>query len=192
MFERFTESITIVRMIEQGDLGRLQKVISAGAKLDRRTACNPWMTPLDAAASSQNAQATAMLLAAGAPIYGSSIYDAISKDAVQILRAFHRCDSKFHERFRSEANNRLNPRLNRWLSIFTALDFATSVEATNCAAYLFELGARSHSTTKPHRQGCTAILISEESFIALGGVNVDGLAEVTTGLYCAKCQDFVP
>lgn len=85
MFERFTDPITIVRMIQQGDLSRLRKVISAGAKIDRRTSGEPWMTPLDAAASSQDTQAVALLLAAGAPIYGSSIYDAIAKDAVRVL-----------------------------------------------------------------------------------------------------------
>jgi len=45
MFERFTDPITIVRMIQQGDLSRLRKVISAGAKIDRRTSGEPWMTP---------------------------------------------------------------------------------------------------------------------------------------------------
>ena len=92
MFERFTDPITIVRMIQQGDLSRLRKVISAGAKIDRRTSGEPWMTPLDAAASSQDTQAVALLLAAGAPIYGSSIYDAIAKDAVRVLQSFHSHD----------------------------------------------------------------------------------------------------
>ena len=94
MFERFTDPITIVRMIQQGDLSRLRKVISAGAKIDRRTSGEPWMTPLDAAASSQDTQAVALLLAAGAPIYGSSIYDAIAKDAVRVLQSFHSHDPR--------------------------------------------------------------------------------------------------
>ena len=153
MFERFTDPITIVRMIQQGDLSRLRKVISAGAKIDRRTSGEPWMTPLDAAASSQDTQAVALLLAAGAPIYGSSIYDAIAKDAVRVLQSFHSHDPRFYDRFRQEASNQLNPRLNRWLSNFTAMDFAVSIEAKECATYLSELGARKHPIAKPHRKG---------------------------------------
>jgi len=192
MFERFTHPVTVMRMILQGDVGRLRRVIAGGAKIDRRTTYDPWMTPLDAAASTLSTIAAELLLSAGAPICGSSIYEAIQKDGVEVLQLFHRFDPKFYLRFQQEANNRHNPRLNRWMSTFTALDFAISINATKCANYISVLGAQKHSSTKRHGPGCTAILIQEESFIIRGGVNVDGFAEVTTGYYCAKCERFVP
>ncbi len=191
MFERFTDPTTMVRMVQQGELGRLRKAIAGGARVDRRTTYDPWMTPLDAAASTQNTSAAEQLLSAGAHIYGSSIHEAIQRDGFELLQLFHRFDPKFYLRFRQEANNRQNPRLNRWLLTFTTLDFAISINATKCANYLSELGAPRHPTTKRHGPSCIAILIEEESFVTRGGVNIDGLTEVTTGYYCAKCERFV-
>jgi hypothetical protein len=191
MFERFTDPVTVVRMIQQGDLDRLKRVISGGARIDRRTPLDPWMTPLDAACAAGSVAAVDLLINAGVAIYGSSIYEAIKTDSLDILKRFQAHDAKFHLRFQQEANNQHNPKLNRWLSNFTALDFAISVGASRCITFLTEIGARRHPTTKPHLKGCTGILIEDESFIAKGGVNVDGLTEVTTGFYCAKCERFV-
>lgn len=192
MFESFTDTVTIVRMIQSGDVARLRKVVAAGAKIDRRTTYDPWMTPLDAAAATQNYDAATILLAGGAPIFGSSIFEAIHQDAVDILRLFHKVDANFHQRFRSDSNNRINPRLNRWLSIFTALDLAISISARNCVEFLEEIGARKHANFKTHQlDSCTAVFIEEESFLSFGGVNIDGLAEVTAGFYCAKCERFI-
>lgn len=192
MFEKFTDTVTLVRMIQAGDIGRLGKVVRAGARIDRRTTYDPWMTPLDAAASIGSVEATSILLTAGAPIFGSSIYEAILRDNADVLRLFHRVDPKFHQRFGQDSNNRANPRLNQWLSVFTARDFAVSIHAERCASFLQEIAARHHPKTKPHHAGnCTAVLIEEESFLSFGGVNVDGLVEVTAGFYCAKCGRFV-
>src|SRR6266545_3908447 len=112
----------------------------------------------------------------------------VQQGGFELLQLFHRFDPKFYLRFRQEANNRQNPRLNRWLLTFTTLDFAISINATKCANYLSELGAPRHPTTKRHGPSCIAILIEEESFVTRGGVNIDGLTEVTTGYYCAKCE----
>lgn len=192
MFEKFTDTVTLVRMIQAGDIDRLKKVVRAGAKIDRRTTYDPWMTPLDAAASTGNVEATSILLNAGAPIFGSSIYEAILRDCADVLKLFHRVDPKFHQRFDQDSNNRPNPRLNRWLSVFTARDLAVSIHAEGCASFLQEVAARHHHNTKAHHAGtCTAIFIEEESFLSFGGINLDGLAEVTAGFYCAKCGHFV-
>lgn len=191
MFERFTDPVTVVRMIQQGDLDRLRRVVAGGARIDRRTPLDPWMTPLDAACATGNAAATDILIKAGAPIYGSSIYEAIKADSVDILKRFQAHEAKFYQRFQQEANNQHNPKLNRWLSSFTALDFAISIGASRSTSFLTEIGARRRPTTKPHMKGCTGILIEDESFVTRGGVNIDGLAEVTTGFYCAKCERFV-
>ena len=191
MFERFTDPITIVRMIQAGDVVRLKRVVAAGAKIDRRTTFDPWMTPLDAAASTPNLAATEVLLAAGAPVLGSSIFEAIRRDAANVLKLYYQVDPKFHQRFGQDSNGSANPRLNRWLLIFTALDYAISINSPACASLLEEVGARRHPNTKPHRRGCTGVFIEEEAFLSFGGVNIDGMAEVTTGFYCAKCQHFV-
>ena len=190
MFERFTDPVTVVRVIQQGDLVRLGKLIAGGCRIDRRTTYDPWMTPLDASAATGNFAAAEMLLEGGAPIQGSSIYDAVAKDACQILRLFQKYDAKFYTRFTQEAGNRLNPRLNRWLSLFTALDFATSIHAESCRTFLEEIGAPKKAEVRKHRPDCTAVYIRENSFIVRGGVNIDGLTEITEGFYCAKCESF--
>lgn len=191
MFERFTDTVTVVRMIQQGDIDRLRKVIAGNARIDRRTPLDPWMTPLDAACATGSVDAADILINAGALIYGSSIYEAIKIDSVEILKRFEAHDAMFHKRFQQEANNQKNPKLNRWLSNFTALDFAISLGASRSILFLTEIGARRHPTIKPHMKGCTGVLIEDESFITRGGMIIDGLSEFTTGFYCAKCERFV-
>lgn len=191
MFERFTDPVTVVRTVLARDINKLRKLVHGGARIDCRTKCDPWMTPLDAACTTKQIEAIEMLLDAGAPVYGSAIYDAIAADFVGGLQAFERHDEKFHQKFQQEAGNNRNPRLNRWLSEFTALDFAISVHAMKCSEFLQSINARRHEHIKPHRGTCSAVFIEEESFVSIRGVNLNGLTEVTSGFYCAKCLCFI-
>lgn len=191
MFERFTDPVTVVRTILARDIANLKRLINGGARLDRRISGDPWMTPMDAACATKQPEAVNALLQANVPVFGSSIYEAISADFAYALRAFHRKDQNFHCNFQRDRESAANPKLNRWLSEFTALDFAMSVNATQCAEFLEEISARKHPTIKQHRQGCYAVFIQEESFFATRGVNVDGLVGATSGFYCAKCDRFV-
>ena len=146
---------------------------------------------MDAACATKQTEALNALLQANVPIFGSSIYEAISADFAYALRAFHRNDQDFHRNFQRDRGSAANPRRNRWLSEFTALDFAISVNATQCVEFLEGLSARKHPTIKQHRQGCYAVFIQEDSFVATRGVNVDGLVGATSGFYCAKCDRFI-
>jgi hypothetical protein len=191
LFERFTDTVTIVNHARQGNKERLQKLITSGCRIDRRTTYDPWMTPLDAAAVAGNAACAALLLSGGAPLLGSSIFEAIRVNSRPVLEVFHMHDASFFRNFWKDKEFSQNPRLNRWLLHFTALDYALSVDATECSRFLTEIGAPKKEKFIKCRDGHYAPLIKDESFMAFGGMNVDGLCEVTEGYYCAKCESFV-
>ena len=191
MFERFADTVTVVRAVRNNDLPLLAKLINAGAKIDRRTGVTPWETPLDAAASTGNLTAARMLLEAGSPIFGSSIFDAIAIDCADILKLFRLFDPQFFGHFRDEPPYSQNPRLNRWTLEFSALDFAASFHASECISFLESIGAKRQSRRILHKPTCSAVFIQEESFVSIGGVVRDGLTEVTCGYYCAKCGMFI-
>jgi ankyrin repeat protein len=162
MFERFTDSVTVVRVVQQGNLVRLRRLISGGCRIDRRTPYDPWMTPLDAAVIAESFSMAETLLENGAPIDGSSIYHAIARDAVQFLHLFQRHDERLFTHFTRESGNRQNPRLNRWLLLFTALDFATSIHAQSSIAFLEQMRAPRKQNTRNHWSNCTGIYIQEK------------------------------
>ncbi|OAH95959.1 hypothetical protein A1332_05425 [Methylomonas methanica] len=183
--------MTVVNLARQGNLETLQKLIHGGCRIDRRTTYDPWMTPLDAAAVVGNAACADLLLRAGAPLWGSSIFEAIQVDSRPILEVFHRHDAVFFRDFRKDKEFSPNPRLNRWLLHFTALDYALSIGATACSGFLTEVGAQKKDKFTKCRRGHYAPLIKDESFVSVVGMNLDGLCEATEGYYCAKCEAFV-
>lgn len=191
MFEKFLSASAVVSIVQKDDARRLRKLISAGCRLDRRTTYVPRLTPLDAATISGNFECIKLLLTARVPVIGSSIYFAIKRDAVEILQFFSHYEKNFHRNFASDGEHESNPHLHRWLSCFTALDFATSIGSNRCAALLQKLNAQRSDKCKKHRSHCTAIYICERSFIVSQGINIDGQSLETSGFYCAKCDDFV-
>ena len=62
MFERFTDPVTVVRTVLARDMTKLRRLIDGGARVDRRTTYDPWMTPLDAACSTNQIEAVDALL----------------------------------------------------------------------------------------------------------------------------------
>ncbi|EIC28770.1 MULTISPECIES: ankyrin repeat domain-containing protein [Methylomicrobium] len=191
MFERFTDPITVVSLAQQGNIEKLQKLIRGGCRIDRRTTYDPWMTPLDASAAAGNTVCTEFLLSVGAPLWGSSIFEAIQVDSRPILEVFHKHDAVFFRNFYRDKEFSQNPRLNRWLLHFTALDYALSIGANACSEFLTEIGAQKKDKFTKCRRGHYAPLIKDESFVSFGGMNLDGLCEVTEGYYCAKCETFI-
>ena len=105
----------LIRLAKEGDMARLRKLIAGGCRLDRRTGLDPWMTPLDAASAAGNPECVEILLSGGAPLWVSSIYEAIKVDAEAVLHAFHRHDKEFYRSFSKDKDFCANPRLNRWL-----------------------------------------------------------------------------
>jgi hypothetical protein len=191
LFERFTDPLTVVNFARQGNSEMLLKLIRGGCKIDRRTTYDPWMTPLDAASAAGQTKCVDLLLSRGALLWGSSIFEAIQVDSRPVLEVFYRHDVSFYQNFWKDKPSSQNPRLNRWLLHFTALDYALSLDASACSAFLTEIGApKKHKFTKCHR-GHYAPLIKDESFLSFGGMNMDGLCKVTEGYYCAKCEAFV-
>lgn len=217
MFERFFDPVSVMRIAAQGDTQKLKKLINAGCRLDRRTGLDPWMTPLDAAVASGHLDCVEMLIGGGAPIIGSAIYEAIVRDSKEALEIFARNDDSFYQKFRVDSpNGGLNPKLNNWLSEFTALDLAVSFDSKRCAEFLAKIGAPQHKHLKScspllpvkddsgivrrplagekwqfYRQRCFAILIESDEFVTRRGTNIDGLSMATTGYYCAKCASFL-
>lgn len=86
-----------MNLVRQGNMEKLQKLIRGGCRIDRRTTYDPWMTPLDAAVAAGNAACADLLLSVGAPLWGSSIFEAIRADSRPILDVFHRYDTFFSE-----------------------------------------------------------------------------------------------
>lgn len=190
LFERFTGPTTVVKLARQGNIEKLQQLIRGGCRIDRRTTYAPWMTPLDASAAAGNTACTELLLIAGAPIWGSSIFEAIQADSRPILEVFHKHDAVFFRNFLRDKEFSQNPRLNRWLLHFTALDFALSIGATSCSVFLAEIGAHKKDKFTKCRRGHYSPLINDESFVSFGGMNLDGRCEIIEGYYCAKCETF--
>jgi len=180
-----------IKALARGSDAEAMRADLIGRSLNTREKYEPWRIPMDYAAAAGNATLARVLLECGAGIWGSSILEAIKIDSAEVLICFHSHDPKFYQRFSHEPGNLSNPMLNRWLSTFTALDYAVSIGAEASIAFMTELGARRHPTTKPHWEKCTGILIEDEFFIKLNGINIDGLSQVTTGFYCAKCERFL-
>jgi ankyrin repeat protein len=177
LFERFTVAVTVVNLARQGNMEKLQKLIRGGCRIDRRTTYDPWMTPLDAAAIVGNAACADLLLSSGAPLAGSSIFEAIRVDSRPVLEVFHRHDAFFFRNFLKDKDGSENPRLNRWLLHFTALDYALSVGATACSRFLTEVGAPKKKKSIKCYRGHYAPLIEDQSFLSFRGVNTDELCK---------------
>lgn len=161
-----------------------------GRRLDVRGTLEPWRIPMDYAAEAGNGTLARVLLECGSPLWGSSIYEAISSDAVAVLEVFNESDAKFYLQFGRDKQYQANPRLNRWTAHFSALDFARSIQASRCTRYLESVGAPAKSNFRKCRFMCIGIYISDDNFLSVGGVNRDGLALNTSGYYCAKCGAF--
>jgi len=195
MFERFTSAHTTVETVFQGDIQKLKKIIRSGCSIDRRSPPyyprDSWMTPLDAAAASGNEAITDLLLASGASIWGSSIFEAIEVDSLPVLKVFHKYNPLFWKDFLKEKGSKQNPHLNRWLLLFSALDYSLSIGATKCSQFLTEIGATKKEIFTFCRKGHYSPIIEDWEFISSGGVNIDGRSIVTKGYYCAKCKSFL-
>lgn len=161
-----------------------------GRRLEVRGTLEPWRIPMDYAAEAGNSTLARVLLECGSPLWGSSIYEAISSDAVAVLEVFHQFDPTFYVQFDRDKQYQSNPRLNCWTAHFSALDFARSIQATQCINFLEQLGAPAKANFRKCRSGCVRIYISDDNFLSIGGVNRDGLALNTSGYYCAKCGSF--
>ena len=161
-----------------------------GRRLEARGSLEPWRIPMDYAAEAGNSTLARVLLECGSPLWGSSIYEAIYSDAVAVLEVFRESDEAFYAQFSRDKQYQSNPRLNRWTAHFTALDFARSIQASQCTSYLEQLGAPAKANFRKCRSTCVGIYISDDNFLSIGGVNRDGLALNTSGYYCAKCGAF--
>ncbi len=161
-----------------------------GRRLEVRGTLEPWRIPMDYAAEADNSTLARVLLECGSPLWGSSICEAIDSDAVDVLKVFFESDATFYAQFTRDKQFQSNPKLNRWTLNFTALDYAHSVQASQCISFLEQLGAPGKSKTRKCRGTCVGIFISDDNFLSIGGVNRDGLALNTTGYYCAKCATF--
>ncbi len=162
----------------------------AGRRLDVRGTFEPWRIPMDYASEAGNGTLARVLLECGSPLWGSSIYDAITLDEVVILDVFREYDANFYSQFNRDKEYQSNPRLNRWTAHFTALDYARSIQVPQCMSYLERLGVPANTSFRKCRGSCVGIYISDDSFLSIGGVNRDGLALNTSGYYCAKCGAF--
>jgi hypothetical protein len=162
----------------------------SGRRLEVRGTYEPWRIPMDDAAAAGNGTLARVLLECGSPLWGSSIYEAISVDAVAVLEVLNEFDPTFYAQFNRDKQYQSNPRLNRWTDHFTALDFARSIQASQCMNYLERLGAPAKSNFRKCRGTCIGIYISDDDFLSICGVNRDGLAMNTSGYYCAKCSSF--
>lgn len=195
MFERFTSAHKVAQIVRQGDIAKLKKIIRSGCRIDKRAPPTyflpSWMTPLDVAANTGNASIADMLLTAGVPLWGSSIFEAITADNLPVLQVFHKHNASFFNNFLKDKEFSQNPFLNRWLLLFTALDYALSINADACSQFLTEIGAPKKEKFTKCRKGHYAPLIRDIEFMSFGGVNFDGHSTVTEGYYCAKCGSFV-
>lgn len=185
----FRKSYDIQTLAKSNDAAAMRADLT-GRRLDIRGNYEPWRIPMDYAAAADNNMLARVLLECGSPLRGSSIYEAISVDAVSVLKVFSEFDALFYTQFGRDKQFHANPRLNRWTAHFTALDFARSIQASQCISYLDSEGAPSNSNFRKCRRSCVGILISDDDFINSSGVNVDGLALNTSGYYCAKCVAF--
>ena len=149
------------------------------------------MTPLDASAAAGNTSCVNLLLSVGAPLLGSSIFEAIQVDSLPILKVFYKYDAAFFRNFQRDKEFSQNPRLNRWTLHFSALDYALSIDATACSGFLAEIGAYKKGESTKCRKGHYAPLIKDESFTSFGGMNLDGSCRVIEGYYCVQCNDFI-
>lgn len=185
----FRKSYDIRALCASTDAAAMRTALH-GHPLDKRQGLEPWRIPMDHAAAAGNATLAKVLQELGSPLVGSSIHEAILVDAVSVLGAFHARDPKFFAAFRSDKVLQRNPRLNRWTLNFTALDFARSINAVQCTAYLQSVGAPAKPETRKCRQACVGVFIADDDFIVSGGRNIDGSAIRTSGYYCAKCMAF--
>ena len=161
-----------------------------GRRLGVRGTLEPWRIPMDYAAEAGNSRLARVLLECGSPLCGSSIYEAISSDSVAVLEVFQEFDAAFYSQFKRDMEHQLNPRLNRWTEHFTALDYARSIQASQCISYLERMGAPAKENFRKCRDDCVGIYISDDNFLSFESVNRDGLALNTSGYYCAKCRAF--
>ena len=185
----FRKSYDINALAKSSDPDAMRADLT-GRRLDVRGNYEPWKIPMDYAAAAGNGTLARVLLEVGSPLWGSSIYEAISVDAVIVLEVWSEFHPKFYTQFHQDKDYQTNPRLNRWTAHFTALDFARSIQATKCTTYLERLGAPTKSNIRKCRGDCVGIEISDDNFLSIGGANRDGLAMNTSGYYCAKCVAF--
>lgn len=184
----FRKSYDIHALARSHDEGLMRSQLS-GRALDVRDRYDPWRIPLDHAATAGNATLVRVLLELGSPLLGSSIHEAIKKDADQVLEAMRQHDPRFWLQFRTDKQRQANPRLNRWTQKFTALDFARSIGASRCSELLERAGAAG-GEFRQCRNGCVGVFVGDAEFVVVGGVNLDGRALQTCGYYCAKCEAF--
>lgn len=180
----------VVALAEDGNVTALRELVARGVRIDRRTRRSPWVTPLDVAAARSHLECAALLLDAGAPISGSAIFDAIGAGACKVLELFHERDPHFHRLFDRDPYLGANPRLDRWLHHYTALDYAMHIEAHSCVAFLSGIEAPKAPAARRCRNGHYAPRVSSLMFIAFGGTYIDGLCEFAEGYCCARCWEF--
>tara|TARA_R110000744_G_scaffold211824_4_gene330936 strand:- start:283 stop:861 length:579 start_codon:yes stop_codon:yes gene_type:complete len=191
MFERYASAGTIVSQVLERKYERLQKLVCRGCDLNQRTAGENSFTPLDAAIETKDELLARYLIDNGAVIVGSSIFDAITNDQPHFLNLFYEYDEKFWRHFRQDVGTSSNPRLNRWLWHFTALDYALAVDATNCVQLLNKYEAPRSKKFKLCFGGHYSPMVQDTSFSFSGGVNTDEKRNLRGGFYCAKCSMFV-
>lgn len=180
----------VVARVERGDVAALRDIVDRGVRIDERTRRSPWVTPLDVAAARSDLACAALLLDASAPISGSAIFHAIGADAYRILELFHEHDPQFHRLFDRDPHLGANPRLDRWLHHYTALDYAMHMDAQSCVGFLSGIEAPKAPVARRCRNGHYAPRVSSLMFIAFGGTYIDGLCEFAEGYCCARCWEF--
>jgi hypothetical protein len=185
----FRKSYDIKALAKSTDSDAMRADLT-GRCLEVRGALDPWRIPMDYAAEASNSALARVLLECGSPLWGSSIYEAISSDAVAVLEVFHEFKANFYTQFNRDKQYQTNPKLNRWTAHFTALDFARSIQASKCTGFLEGLVAPAKASFRKCRSSCVGIYIEDDNFLSIGGVNRDGLALNTSGYYCAKCEAF--
>lgn len=190
MFEGHETAAAVVALVERGDLATLWKLVERGCLINRRTRGRRHATPLDIAAGRGDLPSAAFLLDCGAPIEGSSLFDAISADAVRILELFHGRDREFHRLFLDDSKLGLNPRLDRWLTHYTALDYAQATGARSCATFLKRIGAPDASVSRVCVCGGYAPHITQPVFVCFGGMGAEGLFDDVHGYHCVRCGTF--
>ena len=192
MFERFTSPSSINRVIARGDIPSLRKLIRGGCRLGRRETYDPWKTPLDVAVASGSREIVQLLLDAEAKICGTSLIEAMTRDDIEVFRLFQQKDMKFFRFFHADDERLINPhntnpRLNRWTSHFSVLDYALALGSEKCAAFLLSIGLVARQSKLCLYRHHAVFIHDEEPY--RGGR--DNLWVASEGFYCLRCGNFI-
>lgn len=191
LFNGHASATTLVRLATDASLARIEQALAAGDDFNRRMIREPRLTPLDAAVRARQLDVIDLLLANGIPITGSAVYEAVVGDCHAALLLFHAHDPRYHARFADDDVLGSNPRLDRWLLRYTALDFARALDAAGCAALLEAHGADAASFATRCPRGHYAPWLAAVPLVCFGAMHHEGVMDLASGVHCLRCNLFV-